>query len=55
MDNAIEALETACAVIILALALQVFMGLHNGSEKGEDSIMQGISHEWLIVRGEDNE
>jgi len=53
MENAIEALETACVVILLAAAIMVFLCLGRASKEGEEPVLRGISREWLISEGEE--
>ncbi len=52
MENAIEALETACVTVLLAMAIMVFVCLNSASEEGERNIAKNISREWLINEGE---
>lgn len=53
MENAIEALETACVVILLATAIMVFLCIGRVSKDGEETVLRGISREWLINEGEE--
>ena len=53
MENAIEALETACVTILLAVAIMVFLSLGRASKNGEEQVLRGISKEWLISEGEE--
>ena len=52
MENAIEALETACVTILLAMAIMVFVFLNSASKEGEKTVLNNISREWLIGEGE---
>ena len=52
MENALEALETACVTILLALSIMVFVFFNKASRSGEESVVKGISREWLISEGE---
>jgi|GEM_PF-2758655 len=51
MGNAIEALETACVTILLALSIVVFVFFNKASKSGEEAVVKGISREWLISEG----
>lgn len=53
MDNVTEVLETACAAVLFALAIMVFLLLNSSSERGENAIVGNISREWLISEGEE--
>lgn len=52
MENAIEALETACVAVLLAMAIMVFVFLNSATKEGENTVLNNISREWLIDEGE---
>ena len=52
MENAIEALESACVAVLLAMAIMVFVFLNSASEEGEKTVLNNISREWQIDKGE---